>query len=103
VTEENVYLVMELADILQVSAIQAACSHYLLSALDTSNCLSVFVHASLRSYKDTAHKTFRYILQNFKSVMEEEEFLHVPPETLLKILSSQLLNISHEGQLLKVQ
>jgi hypothetical protein len=98
-----VYLVMEIADILQVSAIQAACSHYLLSALNTSNCLSVYVHASLRNYNDTAHKAFRYVLQNFKSVMEEEEFLHVPPETLLTILSSQLLNVSHEGQLLKVQ
>jgi hypothetical protein len=93
---------MEIADILQVSAIQAACSHYLLSVLNTSNCLSVYVHASLHNYNDAAHKAFRYILQNFKSVMEEEEFLHVPPETLLKVLSSQLLNVSHEGQLLKV-
>jgi hypothetical protein len=98
-----VYLVMEVADILQVSAIQAACSHYLLSALNASNCVSVYVHASLRNYNDAAHKAFRYILHNFKSVLEEEEFLHVPPETLLTILSSQLLNVSHEGQLLKVQ
>lgn len=101
VTEENVYLVMEIADMLQVSAIQAACSHYLLSALNTSNCLSVYVHANLCGYNDTAHKAFRYILQNFKSVMEEEEFLHVPLATLLKVLSSQLLNVCHEGQLLK--
>jgi len=102
VTEENVYLVMEIADFLQVSAIQAACSHYLLSTLNTSNCLSVYVRASLRNYNDIAHKAFRYILHNFKFVLEEEEFLHVPPEALLKVLSSRFLNISHEGELLEV-
>jgi hypothetical protein len=103
VTEESVYLVMEIADFLQVSALQAACAQYLLSALNTSNCLSVYVRASLRSYNDVAHKAFRYILQNFSFVMEEEEFLHVPAETLLHVLSSQFINIRHEGQLLEVQ
>jgi hypothetical protein len=102
VTEENVYVMMEMANFLQVSALQAACSHYLLSALSASNCLSIYVHASLRGDKYTAHRAFRYALHNFKAVMEEEDFLLVPPETLLKVLSSQLLSISHEGQLLEV-
>lgn len=97
------YLVMEIAHFLQVSALQAACAQYLLSALNTSNCLSVYARASLCSYNDVAHKAFRYILQNFSSVMKEEEFLHVPVEILLSVLSSQFINISHEGQLLEVQ
>lgn len=97
------YLVMEIAHFLQVSAIQAACAQYLLSALNTSNCLSVYARASLCGYKDVAHKAFRFILQKFGFVMEEEEFLHVPVEILLSILSSQFINIRHEGQLLEVQ
>ncbi|XP_033609735.1 kelch-like protein 2 isoform X2 [Cryptotermes secundus] len=101
VTEENVYLIMEIAELLQVSAIRMACSIYLLSTLNTSNCFSAYVHATLCSYSDIAHKAFRYILHNFKSVMEEEEFLHVPPETLLNVLSSMVLDVSNEHQLLK--
>lgn len=101
-TEENVYVVMEMADFLQVSALQAACSHYLLSLLRPSNCLSVYMRASFRGDKYTANRAYRYIVHNFEAVMEEEDFLLVPPETLLKVLSSQLLNISHEGQLLEV-
>lgn len=97
------YLVMEVAHLLQVSALQAACAQYLLSALNTSNCLSVYARASLCGYNDVAHKAFRYVLQNFSSVMKEEEFLHVPVEILLSVLSSQFINISHEGQLLEVQ
>lgn len=101
-TEENVYVMLEMADFLQVSALQAACSHYLLSALSASNCLSVYVRASLRGDKYTAYRVFRYLLLNFKAVMEEEDFVLMPPEALLKVLSSQLLNVSHEGQLLEV-
>lgn len=97
------YLVMEIAHFLQVSAIQAACAQYLLSTLNTSNCLSVHARASLCGYYDVAHKAFRFILQNFRFVMEEEEFLHVPVEILLSVLNSQFINIRHEGQLLEVQ
>jgi hypothetical protein len=103
VAGESVYLVMEIAHFLQVSALQAACAQYLLSALNTSNCLSVYARASLCGYNDVAHKAFRFILQNFMFVMEEEEFLHVPVEILLSVLSSQFINIRHEGQLLEVQ
>jgi hypothetical protein len=74
-----------------------------LSALNTSNCLSVHTRASLCGCNDVAHKAFRFILQNFRLVMEEEEFLHVPVEILLSVLSSQFINIRHEGQLLEVQ
>ncbi|KAJ9583040.1 hypothetical protein L9F63_022619, partial [Diploptera punctata] len=101
ITEDNVYWLMEIADLLQVSAVRSACSHYLTSTLSTSNCLSVYVRASLRNYNDLAHKAFRYILKNFKYVMQEEEFLHAPPETIVKILNSGLLNVSDEGQLLE--
>lgn len=97
------YLVMEIAHFLQVSAIQAACAQYLLSSLNTSNCLSVYARASLCGYNDVAHKAFRFILQHFRFVMEEEEFLHVQVEILLSVLSSQFINIRHEGQLLEVQ
>ena len=93
---------MEIADLLQVSEVRSACSHYLASTLSPSNCLSVYVRASLRTYNDLAHKAFRYILKNFKFVMQEEEFLHVPSETILKILNSRLLNVADEGQLLEV-
>ncbi|XP_069687912.1 kelch-like protein diablo [Periplaneta americana] len=101
VTEDNVYNLMEVTDLLQVSAVRAACSHYLLSTLNASNCLSVYVRAVLRSYNDLAHKAFRYILHNFKCIMQEEEFLYVPPDTLLRILDSRLLNVADEGQLLE--
>jgi hypothetical protein len=103
VTEENVYVMMEMADFLQVSALHTACTYYLLSALSASNCLSIYLHASLREDdKYIAFKALRYMMKNFKAVMEKEEFLHMPPETLLKVISSQFLNISHEGQLLEV-
>ncbi|PSN37426.1 hypothetical protein C0J52_19033 [Blattella germanica] len=101
ITEDNVYWLMEIADLLQVSSVKASCSHYLISTLNTSNCLSAYARASLQNYNDLAHKAFRFVLQNFRHVMQEEEFLHVSPEIILKVLSSRLLNVLDEGELLE--
>nr|CAD7265187.1 unnamed protein product [Timema shepardi] len=65
VSEDNVYCLMEAADLFQLSAIRTVCCHYLSSTLNSSNCLSVYVRAKLRRYHDLAHMAFRYALQNF--------------------------------------
>nr|CAD7440605.1 unnamed protein product [Timema bartmani] len=101
VSEDNVYCLMEAADLFQLSAIRTVCCHYLSSTLNSSNCLSVYVRAKLRRYHDLAHLAFRYALQNFDKVINEEEFLHAPADVLFSILSSQLLHVDDEGVLLQ--
>ncbi|GLH04414.1 Ring canal kelch protein [Gryllus bimaculatus] len=101
IDEENVYSILELSDLLQISSLRPACSYYLSSTLSPANCLSVYVTAELRGYHDLADTAFKYALHHFSAVIAEEEFLHVPVDVLKSVLDSQMVNVKNEGELLK--
>ncbi|XP_067000718.2 kelch-like protein diablo isoform X2 [Anabrus simplex] len=101
VSEENVFALLEVSDLLQILALRAVCSTFLESTLNATNCLSVYTLAGPRGYHDLEHAAFRYILRNFSAVMAEEEFLHAPLEVLATVLESRLLNVKDEGEVLQ--
>lgn len=58
--------------------------------------------AELYEYLDIAHSTFRFACKTFYQVMAYEDFLEVSYETLLKFLTSNVLNLPDEVDLLIV-
>lgn len=103
VTDENVYDLMSMADILQLSSLRTACASFLTSSLSPSNCLSVLTAASLHNgYNDLATAAVRYARRHLCDVANNEEFLVAPVDVLLKVFQGRVLNVPDEGFLLKV-
>lgn len=103
VTDDNIYELMSVADILQLSSVRKACASYLMSSLNPSNCLSVLTAASFHcGYNDLINDAVRFARKNLAHVAKGDEFLAAPADVLLKVFQGQVLNIPDEGFLLKV-
>ncbi|KAK3923947.1 Kelch-like protein diablo [Frankliniella fusca] len=103
VTDDNVYDLMSIADILQLSSIRTACTSFLMSSLTPSNCLSVLTAASLHSgYNDLANAAIRFTRKHLCEVANNEEYFVAPVDVLLKVFQGRILNIPDEGFLLKI-
>ncbi|KAJ1529501.1 hypothetical protein ONE63_006274 [Megalurothrips usitatus] len=103
VTDDNVYELMSIADLFQLSSIRTACASFLMTSLSPSNCLSVLTAASLHNgYNDLADAAIRFARKHLCDVAESEEFLVAPVDVLLKIFQGRILNVPDEGFLLKI-
>ncbi|XP_034249410.1 kelch-like protein 5 [Thrips palmi] len=103
VTDDNIYELMSVADILQLSSVAKACASFLMSSLSPSNCLSVLTAATFHcGYYDLINDAVRFARKNLASVAKGEEFLSAPADVLLQVFQGQVLNIPDEGFLLKI-
>uniref|UniRef100_A0A915JW25 BTB domain-containing protein n=1 Tax=Romanomermis culicivorax TaxID=13658 RepID=A0A915JW25_ROMCU len=96
-TESSVENLLSGACLLQLSEVVDACSEYLLSQLHPSNCLGIrnFADAQgcrkLRSFAET------FTTDHFSDVVQQNEYLLLPPDDLYELLSSDDLNVSCES------
>lgn len=127
INENNVFILMEAANLFQIYALKASfysvcsmllyktliphlniiflqtfISFYLQSSLTLENCLQFYIMASRHHYHDLATCALHFLLVNFSKIVENDEFLDLPFEILLEIISSKLLNIRNEENLLEV-
>uniref|UniRef100_G1RZ92 Kelch-like protein 20 n=1 Tax=Nomascus leucogenys TaxID=61853 RepID=G1RZ92_NOMLE len=86
------------ACLLQLAEIQEACCEFLKRQLDPSNCLGIRAFADTHSCRELLRIADKFTQHNFQEVMESEEFMLLPANQLIDIISSDELNVRSEEQ-----
>ncbi|KAK1786911.1 hypothetical protein P4O66_017014, partial [Electrophorus voltai] len=98
VEESNVQTLLPAACLLQLAEIQEACCEFLKRQLDPSNCLGIRAFADTHSCRELLRIADKFTQHNFQEVMESEEFMLLPANQLIDIISSDELNVRSEEQ-----
>ncbi|KAK3593684.1 hypothetical protein CHS0354_013581 [Potamilus streckersoni] len=98
VEESNVQTLLPAACLLQLAEIQDVCCEFLKRQLDPSNCLGIRAFADTHACRDLLRIADKFTQHNFQDVMESEEFLLLPINQLVDIISSDELNVRSEEQ-----
>ncbi|XP_077934100.1 kelch-like protein 20 isoform X2 [Halichoerus grypus] len=81
-----------------LAEIQEACCEFLKRQLDPSNCLGIRAFADTHSCRELLRIADKFTQHNFQEVMESEEFMLLPANQLIDIISSDELNVRSEEQ-----
>ena len=98
IDESNVQVLLPAACLLQVTEIQDKCCEYLKGQLDPSNCLGIRAFADTHSCQELLQYADKFTQDRFQEVIESEEFLLLPVNQLIDIISSDELNVRSEEQ-----
>lgn len=98
VEESNVQVLLPAACLLQMSEIQDVCCEFLKQQVDPSNCLGIRAFADTHSCQELLHFAEKFTQDRFQEVIESEEFLLLPVNQLIDIISSDELNVKCEDQ-----
>ena len=98
VEECNVQALLPAACLLQLVEIQDVCCEFLKRQLDPSNCLGIRAFADTHACRELLKVADKFTQHNFQEVMESEEFLLLPFNQLVDIISSDELNVRSEEQ-----
>ncbi|XP_041369022.1 kelch-like protein 20 [Gigantopelta aegis] len=98
VEEGNVQTLLPAACLLQLAEIQDVCCEFLKRQLDPSNCLGIRAFADTHACRDLLRIADKFTQHNFQEVMESEEFMLLPVNQLVDIISSDELNVRSEEQ-----
>uniref|UniRef100_A0A8C8DPP0 Kelch-like protein 20 n=1 Tax=Oryzias sinensis TaxID=183150 RepID=A0A8C8DPP0_9TELE len=97
-SQGNVQTLLPAACLLQLAEIQEACCEFLKRQLDPSNCLGIRAFADTHSCRELLRIADKFTQHNFQEVMESEEFMLLPANQLIDIISSDELNVRSEEQ-----
>lgn len=98
IDEKSVQTLLPAACILQLQEVQDYCSEFLRSQLDPSNCLGIRAFADTHSCIELIKIADKYIQNNFVDVIECDEYLLLPLNQLVGIVSADELNVKNEEQ-----
>lgn len=82
---------------LQFQTVRAVCSRYLQHQIDATNCLGILEFAEIHGCPEVVAKAWAFLLQNFESVQQGEEFLTLGKDKLTKCLSNDGLQIRSDN------
>ncbi|XP_033322034.1 actin-binding protein IPP [Megalopta genalis] len=98
VTQDNVLELFAAADMLEIDEVVMGCITYLSQQLHPSNALGIYRFAEAHNRLDLLKTALQFIEVNFPQVSQEEEFLDLPKERLVRLLSSDYIHIDTEFQ-----
>lgn len=98
IDESNVQVLLPAACLLQITEIQDKCCEFLKGQLDPSNCLGIRAFADTHSCQELLQYADKFTQEKFQEVIESEEFLLLPVNQLIEIISSDELNVRTEEQ-----
>ncbi|XP_069046087.1 kelch-like protein 35 [Lepisosteus oculatus] len=101
VHEDNVEDIFKAADLLGISVLSKACVKFLETQVDHSNCLGIMNFASSFFIRPLAEKCQKLVFQDFVEVYKHEEFLRLPKEQIVELLSSEQLLVEREEVLVE--
>eukprot|EP00102_Acyrthosiphon_pisum_P026770 XP_016663980.1 PREDICTED: kelch-like protein 2 [Acyrthosiphon pisum] len=96
VTEENVQVLLQAADLLQLQEVKDVCCDFLEKQLCSTNCIGIKEIADLHSCTKLLTNSELYIQQHFSEVVDGEEFLSLSYEQVVKLISSDELIVPSE-------
>lgn len=96
ITEQNVQVLLPAANLLQLQFVKDACVEFLQTQLNPTNCLSIRAFADLHHCSELISSSEIYIKKHFQDVIKSNEFLSLCSEEVIKLISSNILNIPSE-------
>ncbi|XP_003242520.1 kelch-like protein 2 isoform X2 [Acyrthosiphon pisum] len=96
VTGENVQDLLPVANLLQLQEVKEVCCDFLQTQLCPTNCIGIYDIADLHSCTKLLTNSELYIQQHFSEVAGGDEFLSLSSEKLIKLISTDKLNVPSE-------
>ncbi|CAI9728056.1 kelch 12 [Octopus vulgaris] len=95
IDRDNIFDVTRIADMLNFSEVFSLCKNFLWS-LVSQNCFDVLMLASTLFIKDLHNYCTAYVLWNFKTIKDNEDFVFLTKDELQNYLSDSRLNTVSE-------
>uniref|UniRef100_A0A1I8ERG1 BTB domain-containing protein n=2 Tax=Wuchereria bancrofti TaxID=6293 RepID=A0A1I8ERG1_WUCBA len=96
IADFNVQSILPAACLLQLSEVQEVCCEFLKKQLDATNCLGIRAFADTHACRDLMRIADKFTHYNFQDVAKSEEFISLPADQLINIISSEELNVRSE-------
>lgn len=96
INKSNVQSLLSAANLFEVLTVKEACCHYLEQNMEESNCIGIHCFAEIHACDDLQQKSRDYLLQNFITVWQQEEFVHINQSKLVELLSDDDLVCDNE-------
>ncbi|KAG9341571.1 hypothetical protein JZ751_019084 [Albula glossodonta] len=96
INQDNVEGLICTSSQLQFQAVRAVCSRYLQHQMDATNCLGILEFGEIHGCPEVVAKAWAFLLENFESVLQGEEFLLLERERLVACLSDERLQTRDE-------
>ncbi|XP_077388451.1 kelch-like protein 4 isoform X2 [Festucalex cinctus] len=94
--EETIESLLAAACLLQLSQVIQVCCNFLMKQLHPSNCLGIRSFADAQGCVDLLNVAHNYTMENFLEVIQNQEFLLLPTAEIVKLLSSDDINVPDE-------
>nr|XP_039267693.1 kelch-like protein 28 [Styela clava] len=102
VTASNVQSLVPAACLFQMHLIIDECCQFLESQLHVNNCIGIWRFAYDYGLIELTQVLFKFINQNFEEISKLDEIHDLPVKYLIKILSSDDLNVSSEESVFQI-
>ncbi|XP_038148523.1 kelch-like protein 4 isoform X1 [Cyprinodon tularosa] len=94
--EETIESLLAAACLLQLSQVIQVCCSFLMKQLHPSNCLGIRSFADAQGCMDLLNVAHNYTMEHFLEVIQNQEFLLLPTAEIVKLLSSDDINVPDE-------
>ncbi|XP_047210357.1 kelch-like protein 4 isoform X2 [Girardinichthys multiradiatus] len=94
--EETIESLLAAACLLQLSQVIQVCCSFLMKQLHPSNCLGIRSFADAQGCVDLLNVAHNYTMEHFLEVIQNQEFLLLPTAEIVKLLSSDDINVPDE-------
>ncbi|KAJ0174907.1 hypothetical protein K1T71_010015 [Dendrolimus kikuchii] len=96
ITEENVQSLLSAASLVQVGGVREQCCAFLAAALAPDNALGIRAFADLHACAELTRAADAYVDAHFVQVLDTDEFLALPADTLAQLLDSDRITVPNE-------
>uniref|UniRef100_A0A8C7Z2T6 Kelch-like family member 4 n=1 Tax=Oryzias sinensis TaxID=183150 RepID=A0A8C7Z2T6_9TELE len=94
--EETIESLLAAACLLQLPQVIQVCCSFLMKQLHPSNCLGIRSFADAQGCVDLLNVAHNYTMEHFLEVIQNQEFLLLPTAEIIKLLSSDDINVPDE-------
>jgi hypothetical protein len=96
ITEQNVQLLLSTSNQLQLNIVKEACSQFIESQLDLSNCLGILQFAEGHFCPVLQNHAEAFIEEYFSDIVLKDEFYNLNPEQLINLISKDHISVNSE-------
>ncbi|XP_058512333.1 ectoderm-neural cortex protein 1 [Ochotona princeps] len=96
INEENAESLLEAGDMLEFQDIRDACAEFLEKNLHPTNCLGMLLLSDAHQCTKLYELSWRMCLSNFQTIRKNEDFLQLPQDMVVQLLSSEELETEDE-------